>query len=84
MAAAPPPDAASLLRQLEPLAAGNGSDTASTASQLARVDAQAILHPWRAQPVQQLDLQGQRLNAGAFHASAPATLIDNPQISSRL
>lgn len=74
--AAPPPDAASLLRQLEPLAAGNGSDTAGSASQLARVDAQAILHPWRAQPVQQLDLQGQRLNAGAFHASAPATLID--------
>ena len=34
---------------------------------------QAALHPWRSQPVQQVHLQLDHLNARAFHAAAPVT-----------
>jgi translocation and assembly module TamB len=37
--------------------------------------ATAVVHPWRAQPVQQLQLEVTDLNARAFHASAPDTAL---------
>lgn len=45
------------------------------AGDAALVTARATLHPWRGQPVQQLDLRLNRLNAHAFHAAAPATAL---------
>src|SRR5690606_31044110 len=74
---APQPDPARLLEQLEPLAAAAEDDAgAADESSLARVHAVTDVHPWRSQPVQQLELAVRRLDAGAFHASAPRTLID--------
>jgi len=45
-------------------------------AQAAQLHAQATLHPWREQPVQQLELQLQHLNAHAFHARAPVTALN--------
>ena len=41
-----------------------------------KLDAQAGLHPWRGQPVQQARVQLHRLNAQDFHPQAPVTLLD--------
>ncbi len=47
-------------------------DTAADAAQL---HAQTSVHPWRKQPLQQLQLQLSNLNAHAFHAQAPITAL---------
>jgi len=44
-------------------------------AEAAQVHAQAIIHPWRKQPAQQLELQLSHLNARAFHALAPVTAL---------
>ncbi|HWL61637.1 MAG TPA: translocation/assembly module TamB domain-containing protein [Steroidobacteraceae bacterium] len=73
------PDPRNLLEEAAPLAvqgAALTADGAGSAGQPAFLHLQATVHPWREQPVEALALQAHRLNAGAFHASAPRTLID--------
>jgi translocation and assembly module TamB len=41
----------------------------------AQLHAQTAVHPWRKQPLQQLELQLSHLNAHAFHAQAPVTQL---------
>ncbi len=45
-------------------------------AEAARLQAQATIHPWRRQPVQQLVLQLTHINAHALLAAAPATALD--------
>ncbi|MEO8314257.1 MAG: translocation/assembly module TamB domain-containing protein [Pseudomonadota bacterium] len=74
---APPPDAANLLVELASLRTNFGDTeigNAGPAAADAQVHVQAILHPWRTQPAQQVDVQISRLNAHAFHSRAPVTL----------
>ncbi|MFT3821864.1 MAG: translocation/assembly module TamB domain-containing protein [Rubrivivax sp.] len=64
----------------DPAAAASGllqdlpasGEPAEAAGRMA-LHADAALHPWRGQPVQQARVQLAHLNAGAFHADAPAT-----------
>lgn len=75
---APTPDAASLLRELAGLRTRlelAAADAATAEPREAQVSAHATLHPWRSQPVESLQLRASRLNAAAFHASAPVTLL---------
>lgn len=39
----------------------------------ARLHAEATVHPWRAQPLQRLELEATALDAHAFHSAAPIT-----------
>lgn len=60
-------EAAQVMVELD---AAGAAPTAGT-----RLQAQATLHPWRAQPLQQLQLQASDLNAHAFHQAAPGTAL---------
>lgn len=62
-------DAASLDLQLDVGEAAPGAPGG------AGINARAILHPWRSQPAQQVDVQFDRLNAHAFFQQAPTTAL---------
>lgn len=64
----PPPDGARLLTELAALHTAFKDDAA-----VAQLQLQAAVHPWRQQPVQQLELKATHLDAHAFHAAAPHT-----------
>ena len=68
--AAPAPAATNLLAALATLRTtpGNAGTGAASADAGAQVHASAAIHPWRKQPVQQVELQISQLNAHAFHA----------------
>ncbi len=68
------PDAANLLGELAALRT-TLEDDPQAPSELAQLYARATLHPWRAQPVEALQLRANRLNAGAFHPAVPLTLL---------
>ncbi|MDQ2641237.1 MAG: translocation/assembly module TamB domain-containing protein [Pseudomonadota bacterium] len=73
------PELRNLLEEARPLAAQGAAamaEGADGAGQPAFLHLQATAHPWREQPLEDLALQAHRLDAGAFHASAPRTLID--------
>lgn len=71
---APVPEAAQLLESLADLRTTLEDDPGAE-STLAQLYLRGSLHPWRAQPVESLDLRANRLNAGAFHPAAPVTLL---------
>src|SRR5690606_20500631 len=50
-------------------------DDPDAPSPLAQLFARAAVHPWRAQSLDTLQVRATRLNAAAFHASAPLTLL---------
>jgi translocation and assembly module TamB len=50
-------------------------DAREQATAGAEVHAQAVIHPWRKQPAQQVALQVSRLNFRAFHGHAPVTAL---------
>lgn len=74
---APAPDATrllELLEGLEPQLDETGAN-ASASGALAELQLFTTVHPWRKQPVQQLQLRAQRLDAAAFSVAAPSTRI---------
>lgn len=71
---APAPDPARLLEQLATLRA-TPEQQGPAALPPARFFLRATAHPWRAQPFETLELRVSRLNAAAFHAAAPHTVI---------
>src|SRR5690606_13624138 len=69
------PQAEALLEQLATLRA-TLEEAGAPGSALAQLYARAAVFPWRSQPVESLQLRTTRLDAAAFHASAPATLLE--------
>ncbi len=68
-------EAATLDVQLDATQQAHDARQPTPAPNGTRVTAHALLHPWRDQPAQQVDLQLDHLNAHAFHVLAPVTAI---------
>ncbi|HUG73666.1 MAG TPA: translocation/assembly module TamB domain-containing protein [Steroidobacteraceae bacterium] len=71
----PLPEPANLLAQLADLSTTLEAGTTTELAQRARAEAEATVHPWRSQPLEQVRFQLAAIDLRAFIGSAPATVL---------